>query len=208
MRSHIICIILITFCFYCEVTFSKDRKSKFDYPILSLKAGYHTGDHGSYTAPLDETFPGGFSIDGTMEISTGKGWFIAMNYDISFANDNVHDPYNNTEIGKIFVNYSFTPLFVKYRVIIDNIAVYGGIGFGGSKMVVKHDKLWGNTSDGMIAFNTRIGVDYALNNGLIFSAEGVYQGMGEFDVGGGGRQNKMLQFKAGVGYLFNIPSVK
>jgi hypothetical protein len=198
-------IALAAVLMFCQLTFCKDEPDRFDYPVLSVKAGYHSGDYSQYVSPFDESFPHGFSIDGTIEIPTGKGWFVAINYDVSFASDNIYDPYNKTYVSRSFTDYNFTPLFIKYRVIIDNIAVYGGIGIGGSKMVVKYDKLWGSTSDGMIAFNSRIGVDYALKNGVMFSAEGVFQGMGEFDVGGGGRSNKMFQVKAGVGYLFNIP---
>lgn len=196
--------ILLLFNSLCFVL-SKDKQNLFGHPIISIKAGYHTRDKSPFPSPYDDSFPGGFSIDGTLEIPTGKGWYIAMNYDMSFASEVVYDSYNNFDVSRSFINYSFTPLFIKYRFFVENFALYGAIGIGGSKMVVEYDRNWGTTSDGMIAFNSRLGVDYALKNQLMFSAEIVYHAMGSFDVGGGGRHNRMFQLKLGAGFLLDLP---
>src|SRR3990172_10528372 len=169
MKKYFIFTCLILLCAFHQNSFSKDKPGKFDFPVVSIKAGYHTGDNSGI-----DHFPHGFSIDGTLEVPTGKSWFVGFNYDLSYAYSYEKEWYLSYPVSKNYTNYSFTP-FVKYRFVIKNWAIYLAAGIGGSKMVVRSDN--GTDKDGMVSSNIRIGADYLVANSIILSGEGVYHTM-------------------------------
>jgi hypothetical protein len=179
----------IQFFFFNSTIFS--QKNRIEGLFFSLKAGFHSSDNRSNFQY--DNFSAGFSIDGTAEIHTGKNWYLGLNYDVSYGNTN----YYSQEMD--ITAYSFTAL-VKYRLFIDDkAAVYLGLGIGGTTMLV------GNyNKDRMLTSNIRLGVDFPLEYNFVISGEAVYQSMGEFDLGGGGRHNNIAMFKFGFGYVFSL----
>jgi len=101
MIKNIFAFILIVIL--AQNIFSQKHKFNIDAPILSFKAGYHSGDKiDSYDA-----FPPGFSIDGTAEFATGKGWYICINYDLSFGSDIEYEFYLAYPRMRDYIVYSF-----------------------------------------------------------------------------------------------------
>ena len=164
-------------------------KNTLDGMFLSLKGGFHSGDY----EPAYESFSAGFSIDGTVEVHTGKNWYVGLNYDVSYGNEDYYGQINDLTL------YSFT-VMVKYRVFIKDIAaVYLGLGVGGSTMTIDNFN-----KDKMIASNIRMGIDFPFEQNFVLSGEGVYHSMGEFKFEGSGRNNNIAMFKIGFGYIFNL----
>lgn len=186
-KNVILTAILFLFLFNFSDLYSQTSKNTLDGSIISLKAGYHTGD----INPLSVDIPPGFCVDGTLELHTGKNWYIGLNYDLSFG--------NNTSFGneQNYTIYNFSPL-VKYRFFFKNAAVYIGAGIGSSNVSIN-----GSSSDKMIGANLRTGIDYKIDKKLLASFETVYMGMSEVNMGGGS-SNSYVSFKVGLGYLFGV----
>ncbi|HMQ80674.1 MAG TPA: outer membrane beta-barrel protein [Ignavibacteria bacterium] len=173
-------------------------------PIISVKAGYHTKDgKDEYNMfPYDNGVPAGFCIDATAEIPTGRGWYIGLNYDLSFGNESRFDTFENSDVIRSMTMFNFSPL-VKYRFISGDVSVNLGLGIGSSKVVFEYDRgSLKETKATMANFNFRFGSDYALTNHILVSVEGVYYGMQELSFDGGGRSNSIFQIKAGLGFVF------
>jgi hypothetical protein len=147
----------------------------------------------------NDGFPAGFSIDATVEAYFGKGWYIGLNYDLSFGKDSPYDIYLGYENPRSFVMYNFLP-FVKYRYFFKRSAIYAAVGLGSTAISTDYDR-GGSGSDKMANFHFRLGGDYNLDENVILSAEGIYIGMAELTMESG-RSNKMIQFKVGIGYVF------
>lgn len=194
-------ILVLLFALSCPLILYSQSKTLFKKGvILSIKAGYHTGEASS---PADNSVPPGFCIDGTAEIHTGKNWYLGFNYDVSLGYDTQTDQFNNETRRSVSV-YSFSPL-VKYRFISRNMALNVGFGIGGTSVVSKFDDPGhGENRDGMMNLNLRLGYDYMLKGGLLMSSELVYYGMAEPDImqHGGSRSHSLFQIKAGLGYIF------
>lgn len=185
------------------MTNSQNKTYFKDGLILSLKAGYHFKD--GYSEPyhhpaLNFSLPGGFSMDATAEIHTGKSCYLGLNYDISFAKDRYYDSFNMTDIHRVIAIYSFTP-FLKYRYIVENYSINLGAGIGGNSINTSYDKYYGDAKDMLINYNLRLGFDYAFKNGLLLSSELVYYGMAQLKWHGTARKNRLLQIKTGISFI-------
>jgi hypothetical protein len=180
---------LLLFAFIQLNLTAQTPKNTLDGMYLSFKGGFHTGDYDqSYN-----NFSSGFSMDGTVEVHTGKNWYAGLNYDVSYGNENYFG-----QIKDLTLN-SFT-LMVKYRYFIkDFAAVYAGLGVGGSTMIIDN-----YNKDKMMASNVRFGVDFPFEQNFVLSAEAVYHAMGEFRMDSGGRHNNIAMFKLGFGYWFSL----
>jgi hypothetical protein len=184
LKNLYLAILMFTFI-QLNIT-GQTPKNSLDGSIISLKAGYHTGSgSGEF-----ESFPPGLSVDGTLELHTGKNWYVGLNYDISFGHDKDYFGYDRS-----FTNYNFSPM-VKYRFFFDETAMYIGLGIGSSSLAIN-----GNNNDKMLAANIRTGFDFKIDKNFIASGEVVYHSMSEIDVGGGNSYN-IAMFKVGLGYLF------
>jgi len=166
---------------------SQTKNEYFDGQLLTLKAGYHTEDE----VQSAYGFTDGFSIDLNLDIPTGKGWYVFLNYDLSYAKEYIYYYQGFSENNIAIKSYSAG---VKYRFIRNKTAPYIGAGFGGSSI----------HGDKMIAFNIKLGFEYSFNKNLVLISEAAYYGMSEFNVGGG-RSNKMFQIKLGFGYVIKLP---
>jgi len=196
--KNILIFILFTFV---TTTVVSQKESFPKGPVLSLKAGFHTADTDEYgiNTAYGDDFPIGLSIDVTAEAYFGKGWYVGINYDLSFGSDKPYDSYYKYESPRSFVMNSFLP-FVKYRYFFKRSAIYAAIGLGSTAITTDYERGGGRT-DKMMNYHARIGGDYQLSENVILSAESIYIGMAELTMESG-RSNKMILFKFGVGYVF------
>lgn len=81
--------------------------------------------------------------------------------------------------------------------------MYIGVGIGGTTFKVNSD-IWDDIDKAM-CFNSRAGIDFLVDDFLFISTEVSFYQMISFDIGGGGRSNKMFQFKIGLGLMFEHP---
>lgn len=195
MYRILILILLIT----ATVSFSQSRFT-YDGLLISLKAGYHFNDDNSTLdiVPYNQSIPGGFSVDGTAEMHTGKGWYLGFNYDFSLAKDELFDEYYIANVKRSIEIYSFSPI-LKYRVLIKNYSINFGFGIGGSSVTTTYNvERYDKNRDGMINYNARVGFDYAISKSILISTEAVYYGMSELSFHGSGRVNQIFQLKTGL----------
>jgi hypothetical protein len=167
---------------------SQTKNEYFDGQFLTLKAGYHTEDK----IQSVYGFTDGFSVDANLEIPTGKNWYFALGYDLSFAKVRYYDYYGFTYDKITIKSYS---LMVKYRFVHNRVAPYAAAGFGGSSIL----------DDKMLALNLRVGFEYSASKNIVIISEAAYYEMSEFNIGGG-RNNRMFQIKLGLGFAFNYQS--
>jgi outer membrane protein with beta-barrel domain len=183
LKNVYLALLMFTFIqFSASNLTAQTSKNTLDGMYLSFKGGFHTGDYDqSY-----DNFSSGFSIDGTVEVHTGKNWYVGLNYDISFGKDKDYFGYERS-----FTNYNFSPL-IKYRFFIDETAMYIGIGIGSSSLAIN-----GNNNDHMLAANVRMSVDFKIDKNVVASGEVVYHSMTEIDMGVGNSYN-IAMFKVGL----------
>lgn len=194
-------IVFIFFTFLSFQLYSQKMENFPVGPVLSLKAGFHTADTDKYgiNSAYGDNFPAGLSVDAAAEAYFGKGWYIGINYDLSFGRDKPYDSYYKYESPRSFVIYNFLP-FVKYRYYSKRSAIYAAIGLGSTVITADYER-GGGSSDKMINYHARLGCDYLLDENVILSAEGIYIGMAELTMENA-RMNKMIQFKLGIGCVF------
>jgi opacity protein-like surface antigen len=173
-----------------------------DAVILSLKAGYHTGDR---TDEARFGFPSGPVFDISGEFHLGKGWFIGMNYDFWWTDDEVRD--NLLGKAKRSNKGSDYILIGRFRKFFKTFNINAGLGLGFSyiKTSVYFPGFLSEEEAKMFNYSLRLGAELFLSRNFLISVESIYFGMGEFNFNaGGGPENKkarMFQFKAGVGYV-------
>lgn len=187
--------VFLLLVFFCPLIYSQN-KNPMPESIIAVKIGYHT----AYTS--DEglavisgaNIPHGFCTDVTAEVHTGKNWYVGFNYDLSFGNETVYDPYSQGNVENSFTIHHYSPI-VKYRFPIKKGFIYSAIGIGGSKVYAER-----GGSDALAMVNFRVGGEYYLSKWALLSLETVYIGAAEISMESG-RNYSFFQFKTGITFV-------
>ncbi len=181
---------------------SKYEKSLEPTLVFSLKAGVHSGDKDKtdyyYPVAYTNDLPFGFVIDGSFEKSTGKAWYLGLDFNYHFGSDEAFDYFANEDISRDSKLFSIT-LYTKKRIFLGEIIPYIAAGLGNTNVHVNYSG-YSEEKSNLIHIMFKLGVDYPVTNNLFLSFEGVYLGMTEISFHGDGRNNREFQIITGLTY--------
>ncbi len=175
--------------------------------IISLKGGMTSGD--KFLADDRVSFdshaipPGGLA-EVTAEYPLGKYFYAGLNLNGWFSKDKFFNDSAGYDVTRKAFGLNFNP-FIKYRLLVRRVTFNASAGIGRSLVITKYSQDGHNYNTDMTNLCGNIGIDYFLENGLMFTAEGSYYYLfGGFDPSGTDRTNQMFLCKMGIGYVFKM----
>lgn len=175
--------------------------------IISLKGGMTSGDKflGSKNISFSshEIPPGGVA-EVTAEYPMGKYFYAGLNLNGWFSKDKFFNDSARYDVTRKAFGLNFNP-FIKYRLLYRRVTFNISAGIGRSLVITKYSQEGHNYNTDMTNLCGNIGIDYFLENGLMFTAEGSYYYLfGGFDPSGTDRTNQTFLGKIGIGYVFKM----
>ncbi|RPI13271.1 MAG: hypothetical protein EHM58_18800 [Ignavibacteriae bacterium] len=175
--------------------------------VFSAKIGYQTEDaRNNFMLWYGEDLPAAFNFDLGFDFPLGKHYYLGLKYNGWISSDKVYDSYDTITLNRTIYGNNIDLIF-KYRFVYDKFIFSPGIGIGSTSISTGYSGLSSLEQnsplvDKMPNVCFQMDVEYFLTKNFLLSAEFSYYGMAQFDVGGGGRNNKFMQYKGGISYIF------
>jgi hypothetical protein len=180
--------------------------------IFSLKGGISSGDKflgDNKVDYLSFNIPVGPIGEFTVEYPIGnKGFYGALNVNGWYSKDKFYDNVTSSDVNRKAYGLNFCTL-IKYRYLLERTSFDLSAGIGRSLAITKYTQIQFNYNTDMTNICANAGVDFFLDNGLLFTAEGSYYYLfGGYDTQRGDRTNSMFLGKLGIGYVFPLKQRK
>ncbi len=203
MKNIFLCISMTCSLLVIKIDYAQPTNEQFNHSgIISLKGGWHTADkYLPYPTVSDYNIPGGLNLTLCGEVPLGMGVFLGLMGDVWFGHDEPYDSFRNAYVNRDFYGYTFDPV-IRWRFQFKKIIWGISLGIGGTSLKVNYPNYY--EKFGLMNITSQLLCDFFVSKEIAISSEISYFGMAKIDVGGGGRRNKIFQFKLGLSYYVDL----